>query len=51
MLSRWAFSLNLMNGEPFFQALLFGVAAVAALQAGCTRLYTEDLQDGQRIEG
>jgi hypothetical protein len=31
VLSRWAFSLNLMNGEPFFQALLFGVAAVAAL--------------------
>lgn len=23
----------------------------AALDAGCTRLYTEDLQDGQRIEG
>ena len=21
----------------------------AALEAGCTRLYTEDLQDGQRI--
>ena len=31
VLSRWAFSLNVMNGEPFFQALLFGVAAVAAL--------------------
>ena len=31
VLSRWSFSLNLMNGEPFFQALLFGVAAVAAL--------------------
>lgn len=31
VLSRWAFSLNLMNGEPFFQALLFGVAALAAL--------------------
>ena len=23
----------------------------AALDAGCTRLYTEDLQDGQRVEG
>ena len=23
----------------------------AALDAGCTRLYSEDLQDGQRIEG
>ena len=31
VLSPWAFSLNLMNGMPFFQALLFGVAALAAL--------------------
>jgi Vitamin K-dependent gamma-carboxylase len=31
VLSPWAFSLNLMNGETFFQALLFGVAALAAL--------------------
>src|SRR5215210_526621 len=31
VLSPWVFSLNLMNGEPFFQALLFGVAALAAL--------------------
>src|SRR5215216_2429437 len=31
VLSPWAFSLNLMNGEPFFQVLLFGVAALAAL--------------------
>ena len=31
VLSRWAFSLNLMNGEAYFQALLFGAAAVAAL--------------------
>lgn len=31
VLSRWSFSLNVMNGEPFFQALLFCVAAVAAL--------------------
>ena len=30
VLSRWSFSLSLMNGEPFFQALLFCVAAVAA---------------------
>jgi hypothetical protein len=27
----WWFSLNLMSGRPFFQALLFGVAALAAL--------------------
>lgn len=31
LLSRWSFSLNLMNGEPFFQALLFIAAALAAL--------------------
>ncbi len=31
VLSPWSFSLNLMNGQPFFQALLFCVAAVAAL--------------------
>src|SRR5215217_3917039 len=31
ILSSWAFSLNLMNGGSFFQALLFGVAALAAL--------------------
>jgi hypothetical protein len=31
VLSRWAFSLNLINGQHFFQVLLFGVAALAAL--------------------
>ena len=31
VLSRWAFSLNLINGEPLFQAALFVIAAVAAL--------------------
>jgi len=31
VLSRWSFSLNLMNGETFFQALLFGITALAAL--------------------
>src|SRR5215217_5243521 len=30
VLSPWAFSLHLMNGERLFQALLFGVAALAA---------------------
>jgi hypothetical protein len=30
LLSPWAFSLNLMNGGRLFQALLFGVAALAA---------------------
>jgi hypothetical protein len=31
VLSPWAFSLNLMNGQLFFQALLFVAAALAAL--------------------
>jgi hypothetical protein len=31
VLNPWLFSLNLMNGEPFFQKLLFGIAALAAL--------------------
>jgi predicted nucleic acid-binding protein len=31
----------------FYDALIIA----AALSAGCTRLYSEDLQDGQRIEG
>ena len=31
----------------FYDSLI----VAAALEAGCSRLYTEDLQDGQRIEG
>lgn len=31
VLDRWRFSLNLLSGEPFFQGLLFGAAAMAAL--------------------
>ena len=31
----------------FYDALI----VAAALAAGCTRLYSEDLQHGQRIEG
>lgn len=31
----------------FYDSLIIA----AALSAGCTRLYSEDLQDGQRIEG
>jgi Vitamin K-dependent gamma-carboxylase len=31
VMAPWQFSLNLMNGEPFFQALVFGAAALAAL--------------------
>jgi vitamin K-dependent gamma-carboxylase-like protein len=31
LLDSWDFSLSLINGEPFFQALIFAVGAVAAL--------------------
>lgn len=31
LLERWRFSLNLLSGEPFFQSLLFGATAMAAL--------------------
>lgn len=31
VLSQWSFSLNLMNGEAFFQVLLFSTAALASL--------------------
>ena len=31
----------------FYDSLI----VASALDAGCTRLYSEDLQDGQRIEG
>ena len=31
VLSPWAFSVNLISGKPFFQALLFGVTALATL--------------------
>jgi hypothetical protein len=31
LLDSWDFSLNLINGEPFFQALIFGFGALAAL--------------------
>ena len=31
ILHPWAFSLNLINGEPAFQALLFGLLALAAV--------------------
>ena len=31
VLSPWVFSVNLINGEPIFQKLLFGTTALAAL--------------------
>ena len=34
-------------GFSFYDSLI----VAAALEAGCTTLYSEDMQDGQRIEG
>ena len=31
VLNHWSFSLNLISGQPFFQALLFGITALAAV--------------------
>ena len=35
----------------FYDALIIIIIIIAALEAGCTRLLTEDMQHGQRIEG
>jgi predicted nucleic acid-binding protein len=42
-----AMSLAERHGFRFYDAVI----VAAALEAGCTRLLSEDLQDGQRIEG
>jgi predicted nucleic acid-binding protein len=42
-----ALSLRDRYGFGFYDALI----VAAAIEAGCTRLLTEDLQHGQRIEG
>jgi predicted nucleic acid-binding protein len=44
---RRALDLQVRYRYGFYDSLIFA----AALDAGCTRLYSEDLQDGQRIEG
>lgn len=41
------FEIQARYGYAFYDALIIA----AALQAQCTRLYSEDLQHGQRIEG
>ena len=41
-----AMDLRVRYGFSFYDALI----VAAALESGCTRLLTEDLQDGQRIE-
>ena len=42
-----ALTLAARYGFRFYDAVI----VAGALEAGCTRLLTEDLQDGQRIEG
>lgn len=42
-----ALDLQARLGISFYDSLI----VAAALEAGCTRLLTEDLQDGQQIEG
>lgn len=39
--------VQLRYGFSFYDALIIA----AALDAGCTRLYTEDFQHGQKIDG
>ncbi len=46
-LYRRGLELQSRHGLSFYDALI----VAAALEAGCTRLYTEDLQHGQKIEG
>jgi predicted nucleic acid-binding protein len=45
-LYRRALELQAGDGFSFYDALI----VAAALEAGCTRLLSEDLQDGRRIE-
>ncbi|MCB1775891.1 MAG: PIN domain-containing protein [Candidatus Competibacteraceae bacterium] len=42
-----ALNLHARYRYSFYDSLILA----AALEAGCTRLYSEDLQDGQQIEG
>jgi predicted nucleic acid-binding protein len=46
-LYRRALDLQARYRYSFYDSLIIA----AALDAGCTRLYSEDLRDGQRIEG
>ena len=39
--------LQSLYGFSFYDALI----VAAALESGCTRLYTEDLQHGQQVDG
>ena len=42
-----ALDLRERYGFSFYDSLIIA----AALEAGCTRLYTEDMQHGQQIQG
>ena len=46
-LYRRGLDLQTRYGFSFYDSLI----VAAALESGCTRLYTEDLQHGQRIDG
>ena len=46
-LYRRAFNLQSQYDFSFYDSLI----VAASLEAGCKRLYTEDLQDGQQIQG
>lgn len=46
-LYRRGLDLQSRYGFSFYDALIVAVA----LESGCTRLYTEDLQHGQKIDG
>ena len=46
-LYRRALDVQARYGFSFYDSLIIA----AALEAGCTRLYSEDMQHGQRIEG
>ena len=46
-LYRRAVNLQDLYAFGFYDSLI----VAAALEAGCTRLYTEDMQDGQQVQG
>ena len=47
LLYRHSLQIQARYGFSFYDSLI----VAAALEAGCTTLYSEDMQDGQRIEG
>lgn len=43
--------LGILIAERYRYSIYDGMIIAAAIRAGCTRLYSEDLHHGQRIEG